>query len=203
LKRLISDMPISAMGGDGQYETRAGWIAPIAVDPRDAAEARRYAVACAEELERRAEDAVVRRWLASLALAVAGGMNADDAKAKLQVLTLIFAKRYPASMWTDDRLADVARACKWFPSASELSDILDKHVERMEAVRVRAETVANTKPNGGEAPAPDHDREARDALARVRDRCKPRGPWGEGLSSWADMPVETIKAKWARHGGAA
>jgi len=206
LKRLIEDMPISVMGSDGQFETRKGWIAPRWVDPRDAAEARRYAVALTQELDRRADDPVVRRWLASLALAVAGSMNAEDAKAKLQVMTLIFAKRYPAIMWTDDRLAEVACACKWFPSAAELSAILDGHVERMADERDRAERVASASTAGTDAPdtSPDdadEHRAARAAMERVRERIKPRGPWGDGLRSWADVAENTIKAKWATYGG--
>ena len=208
MRRLIADMPISVTGADGQFETRKGWIAPRWVDPRDAAEARRYAVAITQELDRRADDPVVRRWLASLALAVAGSMNAEDAKAKLQVMTLIFAKRYPANMWTDDCLAEVACACKWFPSAAELSAILDGHVERMADERDRAEKVANATTAGSQAPDTGDDeaqeqRAARAAMERVRERCKPRGPWGDGLRTWDDIPVETIKAKWSRHGGAA
>ncbi len=195
------------MGSDGQFETRKGWIAPRSVDPRDAAEAGRYAAALAQEMDRRADDPVVRRWLASLALAVAGSMNAEDAKAKLMVMTMIFAKRYPASMWTDDRLAEVATSCKWFPSAAELAAILDAHVERMAEERTRAEKVAAA---GSEDPHREPEdwsaaeaREAAAALARMREKIKPRGPWVDGLRSWSEVTDEAIKAKWSGFGGAA
>ena len=195
------------MGDDGQFETRKGWIAPRSVDPRDAAEAGRYATALAQEMDRRADDPVVRRWLASLALAVAGSMNAEDAKAKLMVMTMIFAKRYPASMWTDDRLAEVATSCKWFPSAAELATILDAHVDRMAEERDRAERVAAAASRTAEAEPEDwpgaEEREAAAALARMREKIKPRGPWGDGLRSWSEVSEEAIKAKWSRFGGGA
>jgi hypothetical protein len=72
--------------------------------------------------------------------------------------------------------------------------------------RDRAERVASASTVGTDAPDTssgdaDEQRAARAAMERVRERIKPRGPWGEGLRSWADVAENTIKAKWTVYGG--
>lgn len=74
-----------------------------------------------------AERTQVARWLASLAVLVAGGrVTADDAKLKLDAYTAMLDGEVPASILTRSSLDDVARQFKFLPSYAELREALDQ-----------------------------------------------------------------------------
>ena len=94
------------------------------------------------DLEDKADGRSIAEWVGKLGILVAGNMTADDARAKMAAYGSMLAGQYPRAMLTRDVLDRAARAFKWFPSYSELSEHLDREFRRMQHERRRLEALA-------------------------------------------------------------
>ena len=162
-------------------------------------ECRSFAQAAESDLATMATGAEIEQFCERLGMMMADGMDPVTAEARIKAATMM---RVPRCIVVSRDTLDAAgrKFPRFFPSYGELAAFFDERTSDLRAKANRAHAILRDD----EMPdTRDEQYEARAAMERVREKTKPRGPWGEGLRSWNDIPVETIKAKWSRFGGEA
>jgi len=140
LTAALGDRTEGYIGENGFDVRRAEWKPPAVIPDSLRAEAR--GVLARVDLENKADGRSIAEWVGKLGILVAGNMTADDARAKMAAYGSMLAGQYPRAMLTRDGLDRAARAFKWFPSYSELSEHLDREFRRMQRERRRLEALA-------------------------------------------------------------
>ncbi len=134
-------------------------------------------LAIAEDMARPADKATISKWLASLAVLVAGGRTtAEDAKLKLGAYAAMLDGRVPVSILNRDTLDCLARQFKFLPSYAELTEELNPFVNRVMSRADRlARLLALPEP---EPPPPPPTEEQKRAVAALlaKHRAPSLGP---------------------------
>lgn len=125
-KRALDQIirPEMAFPEDGEpYEV--GWSSKPDTFPAALHQIAWSELAEVREALRPASKATIRKWLASLAVLVAGGRTtADDAKIKLDAYVAMMEGHMPVCAFTRDSLDRAARKFKFLPSYAELVELL-------------------------------------------------------------------------------
>lgn len=86
---------------------------------------------------------LMRRWLGSLALLVAGRMSSDEAKSRVAIYAEMLGVRgIPAAVLTKEGLERAASKFTWFPSYAEVSSFIGEDVEIFTELRRRLVLIA-------------------------------------------------------------
>jgi hypothetical protein len=116
------------------------WKTPINPPAELVKDAEQYAAAIKAGMVR-SDQSVLREWLSMLGALTANGMTANDARAKTALYAATLAD-YPAILFTQESLKELAAKCKFLPSYAELVDFLDMELERLKIQRDRSLSIA-------------------------------------------------------------
>lgn len=184
----ILEPPRVAIYGQGGFDTREGpWSPPAVIPPEMVAEAGRLLPAIMGPPGDTPKRLVVE-WLARLGMAVASNLSPDEAMGKIEAIAGDLAADYPAAVFTDETRRKAMRAFKWFPSYSELAELLN--IERSKLRRMQRQLEALVKAT---QPKPSPVAAAvRAAIKPVPTEKKPerepiltQPPSAEQLAEWA------------------
>lgn len=180
--------------GDHGFDTREGvWELPAVVDPQIAAEAERLlpsVMAAPGGTPKR----LVMEWLARLGMAVASNLSPDEAMGKIEAIAGDLAADYPAGVFTDETRRKAMRAFKWFPSYSELAELLDMEKSKLRRLQRKLEALAAAgKPKAPQKEGPTAADLVRAAIKPVPAKAERRDrepilthpPSAEQIAEWA------------------
>jgi len=117
LQRLLSEWD--------EFDRWPEKAAPVVKSEEVKAEAERLLPKVRAALER-ADRGTMEKWLIALGNLVAGKTSVDEAKMKIGAYSTMLD--YPDRCFTDKTLRDAARKFRWFPSYSEVCELLDEEV---------------------------------------------------------------------------
>ena len=81
-------------------------------------------------------------WLKRLAMATAGRMSVEETVGRATTYAELFAlKKVPAALLTPETWLLCAESCKWFPSFSEIMEVLAPEMRRIQTTSKRLETL--------------------------------------------------------------
>lgn len=141
LAKVLEPSRAPVYGGPGGFDTREGaWSPPAVIAPAMIEEAERLLPALASP-PGGTPKRLVAEWLARLGMAVASNMGADEAMGKIEAIAGDLAADYPAGVFTDETRRKAMRAFKWFPSYSELAEILDPEKSKLRRLQRNLEAL--------------------------------------------------------------
>lgn len=191
LRRAIEPPRISIFGEYG-FDTKEGpWKPPAIVAPALIEEAERLLPALVTDLAAAPHRAVME-WLARLGMAVASNLSPAEAMGKIEAIAGDLAADYPAAVFTDETRRKAMRAFKWFPSYSELAELLDPEKEKL--LRIQRHLEAVIKAGKPKDAAPTRAEMIRAAIHRPRAE-KPEETRGPILT---EPPSQVQIDEWAK-----